>query len=42
MKKSDFNYRLPDELIARYPLDKRVDSRLLVVNDEGFFRPRFF
>jgi len=36
MKKSDFNYRLPDELIARYPLDKRVDSRLLVVNDEDF------
>ncbi|ORU92837.1 MAG: tRNA preQ1(34) S-adenosylmethionine ribosyltransferase-isomerase QueA [Cycloclasticus sp. symbiont of Bathymodiolus heckerae] len=36
MKKSDFNYELPNELIARYPLDKRVDSRLLVVNDVAF------
>ena len=33
MKKSDFNYQLPNELIARYPLNKRVDSRLLVVNE---------
>ncbi|MBV1913351.1 MAG: S-adenosylmethionine:tRNA ribosyltransferase-isomerase, partial [Cycloclasticus sp.] len=36
MKKSDFNYELPNELIARYPLDKRVDSRLLVVGDDEF------
>jgi len=36
MKKSDFNYELPNELIARYPLEKRVDSRLLVVGDDGF------
>ncbi len=34
MKKSDFNYQLPNELIARYPLDKRTDSRLLVVNEK--------
>jgi len=36
MKKSDFNYKLPNELIARYPLEKRVDSRLLVVGDDEF------
>lgn len=30
MKKSDFNYHLPEELIAQYPLTKRSDSRLLV------------
>ncbi len=36
MKKSDFNYQLPEELIAHYPLDKRSDSRLLVVADSGF------
>jgi len=34
MQKSDFNYQLPNELIARYPLDNRVDSRLLVVDDK--------
>jgi S-adenosylmethionine:tRNA ribosyltransferase-isomerase len=34
MKKSDFNYLLPNELIARYPLDKRTNSRLLVVGEE--------
>lgn len=36
MKKSDFNYPLPNALIARYPLDKRVDSRLLVVEQKRF------
>lgn len=30
MKKSDFNYFLPPELIAKYPLPNRSDSRLLV------------
>jgi S-adenosylmethionine:tRNA ribosyltransferase-isomerase len=29
MKLSDFEYELPDGLIAHYPLDKRSDSRLL-------------
>ncbi|BBL58390.1 tRNA preQ1(34) S-adenosylmethionine ribosyltransferase-isomerase QueA [Methylomonas koyamae] len=29
MKKSDFNYRLPDELIAQYPLPERSASRML-------------
>ena len=30
MKTSDFDYHLPKELIANYPLDKRSSSRLLV------------
>ena len=34
---SDFDYRLPDELIARKPLPRREDSRLLVV-DRGLGR----
>ncbi len=32
MKLSDFKYPLPDELIAQYPVEKRDESRLLVVN----------
>ncbi len=32
MKTSDFDYFLPEELIAQYPLDKRDDSRLLVID----------
>ena len=34
MKTSDFNYDLPEELIANYPLDNRSSSRLLVYNNE--------
>jgi S-adenosylmethionine:tRNA ribosyltransferase-isomerase len=34
MKTSDFNYHLPEELIANYPLDDRSSSRLLVYSDE--------
>ena len=34
MKTSDFNYRLPEELIAHYPADSRSSSRLLVKIDE--------
>ena len=30
MKTSDFNYHLPEELIANYPLDNRSASKLLV------------
>ncbi|MDF1758372.1 MAG: tRNA preQ1(34) S-adenosylmethionine ribosyltransferase-isomerase QueA [Legionellaceae bacterium] len=30
MKKNQFNYHLPDDLIAQYPLENRSDSRLLV------------
>ena len=32
MKKSDFYYELPPELIAQTPLDKRDGSRLLVLD----------
>ena len=34
MKTSDFNYHLPRELIANYPLEKRSLSRLLVFNND--------
>ncbi len=38
MKKSDFNFNLPNELIAQAPLQGRSDSRLLIVpqNSTGF------
>ena len=40
MRLADFDYVLPDELIARYPTDRRRDSRLLDVAggcvDRGF------
>ena len=29
---SDFDFDLPDELIARYPLEDRAASRMLVVD----------
>lgn len=32
MKTSDFNYYLPEELIAQHPLDDRSSSRLLVLD----------
>lgn len=32
MKKSDFNYHLPEHLIAQYPLPDRVSSRLLCLD----------
>lgn len=32
MKLSDFDYELPDELIAHYPLDSRSSSRLLCLD----------
>ncbi len=34
MKTSDFYYDLPDELIAQDPLEKRSDSRLMVLDKE--------
>lgn len=34
-KLSDFNYELPEELIAQDPLLKRSDSRLMVLNREN-------
>ena len=35
MKTSDFDYSLPDELIARFPLAERTASRLLHVDGAG-------
>ncbi len=32
MRTSDFDYSLPEELIARYPSPKRGASRMLVLN----------
>ncbi len=32
MKRQDFAYQLPDELIASQPLEKRTDSRLMVID----------
>ncbi len=34
MKRSDFYYSLPPELIAQYPLAQRTDSRLLCLNGD--------
>ena len=35
MKKSDFNFILPERLIAQTPLEKRDNSRLLLLNKEN-------
>lgn len=35
MQLSDFNFELPDELIARYPLEERSASRLLHLKADG-------
>ncbi len=43
MKTSDFNYNLPEKLIARYPLPERAASRLLVLHrDSGDVEHRSF
>lgn len=34
MKVSEFNYNLPEELIAQVPLEKRDSSRLMILNRE--------
>ena len=34
MKLSDFDFDLPNSLIAQYPREKTTDSRLLVVQDD--------
>ena len=31
---SDYNYTLPDEYIARFPLEKRDQSRLLISEND--------
>ena len=35
MKTSDFDYTLPEALIAQHPLDRRSASRLMLVNKEN-------
>ena len=35
MQLADFHYHLPEELIARYPLAGRSDSRLLCLSNDG-------
>ena len=35
MKTTDFDYFLPEELIAQHPLDGRDDSRLLVIDKDS-------
>lgn len=35
MKVSDFNYELPEHLIAQHPYDKRDEARLMVLNKEN-------
>ncbi len=43
MRASDFNYNLPEELIAQSPLETRSDSRLLILNKEsGMIKHRHF
>lgn len=34
MKVSEFNYRLPEELIAQTPIEKRDESRLMILDKE--------
>ena len=42
MQLSDFNFDLPDELIARYPLDTRSASRLLHLDQQGQYHDCHF
>lgn len=42
MQLSDFNFDLPDELIARYPLDTRSASRLLYLDAQGHYHDHAF
>ena len=39
---ADYDYPLPDERIARYPLAERDQSKLLAVTSEGIAEHRFF
>lgn len=43
MKLSDFNFKLPEELIAQYPAEYRDESRLMVVDKKtGEIEHRYF
>ena len=43
MKLSEFNYELPEELIAKYPSENRDESRLMVVHkDTGKIEHKLF
>lgn len=43
MRVSDFHFDLPDELIARYPMQERTASRLLYLNGEsGELQDQYF
>lgn len=42
MQLSDFNFDLPDELIARYPLETRSASRLLHLDAQGQYHDHAF
>ena len=42
IKISDFNYILPDEKIAKYPLDKRDNSKLLIYKDQTISSAFFY
>lgn len=42
MQLSDFNFELPDQLIARYPLDTRSASRLLHLKADGQYQDLHF
>jgi len=43
MKKEDFNYFLPEELIAQHPVENREESRLMVIDkDTGDIEDKYF
>ena len=42
MKTEDFNYHLPEELIAQTPLENRSESRLMVLDKEGNIKHKHF
>ncbi len=42
MQLSDFSFELPDELIARYPLESRSASRLLQLDSKGQYHDHMF
>ncbi|MBN8835782.1 MAG: S-adenosylmethionine:tRNA ribosyltransferase-isomerase [Sphingobacteriia bacterium] len=39
---ADFNYELPEEKIAKYPLPKRDESKLLIYKNEEIAEDRYF